>query len=431
MYVRIVVVIKMNKLLIKSMTTILTRSFKPFVFTSNYQNYIDYDGEVNLGLYVHVPFCEKICSFCPYCKMKYQLKAAQEYVEALIKEIDLVANNHPKKEVTSLYFGGGTPSLVIDDLERIIKKLQTYFTIIGDIGIELHPRDVNVELLKKLKAIGFTMISIGIQSFDLDSLTSLGRNKEEVERIHQTIYESLKEVKFNVVDMDLIFAVPKQTKESLKKDIDTAFSFGATQISTYPFIDFTFANNEYKPMNRKTKKEMLNMIIDYTDSHDLDRTSVWTFGIKNTNKYSSITRDNYLGFGLSSVSLLKNSFKFNTFSLTEYVKRINEQNLPTSLTIDFTKRQRMVYYLFWKTYGTKISKKEFAEFFGVSLKRMYGAELLLAKILGYVKETNEEYILTRKGAYLYHLIEQAYTTAYIDKMWYVLRLDAFPDQMKL
>lgn len=421
----------MNKLLIKMMTSFLTRSFKPFIFTSKYENIIDYDNEVNLGLYVHIPFCKQICSFCPYCKMKYNETSAKLYVDALLKEIDLVTLNHPKKEVTSLYFGGGTPSLVIDDLERIITKLKEHFLILGDIGIELHPRDINTKLLQKLKDIGFTMISIGIQSFDLNCLESLGRNKDETLKIHQEVFESLKNVSFKVVDMDLIFAVPKQTKETLKNDIDIAFSTGATQISTYPFIDFTFANNEYKPMNKKTKKAMLNMIIDYTKDNNLDRTSVWTFGKKNTNKYSSITRDNYLGFGLSSVSLLKKSFKVNTFSLNDYIKRVNKGNLSTALTINFTKRQRMVYYLFWKAYGIKISKQEFLDFFGVSLKKMYGLELFIAKLLGYIKENKEEYFLTRKGGYLYHLIEQAYTTAYIDKMWHILRVTAFPEKMKL
>ena len=413
------------------MSTILTRTFKPFSFTSKYENYIDYDNEINLGLYVHIPFCEKICSFCPYCKMKFSQNALEEYIDALLKEIDLVCTNHPKKEVTSLYFGGGTPSLAIDYLEKIITKLKQHFNILGDIGIELHPRDVNVELLERLKSIGFTMISIGIQSFDLDCLASLGRNKDETVEIHNRIYETLQKVKFKTVDMDLIFAVPKQTEESLIKDIETAFKYGATQISTYPFIDFTFANNEYKPMNKKMKKRLLNVIIDYTNNHNLERTSVWTFGIKNTQKYSSITRDNYLGFGMSSVTLLKDSFKVNTFSLKEYIARVNENLLPTALTINFIKRQRMVYYLFWKTYGTRISKQDFFDFFGSSLKRKYGFELFIGKLLGYVKETKDEYILTKKGAYLFHLVEQAYTTAYIDKMWHTLRLIPFPDSMKL
>ena len=413
------------------MSTILTRTFKPFSFTSKYENKINYDFELNLGLYVHIPFCEKICSFCPYCKMKFTPNALEEYINALLKEIDLVCANHPKKEVTSLYFGGGTPSLAIDYLEEIITKLKQHFNILGDIGIELHPRDVNVELLERLKSIGFTMISIGIQSFDLDCLASLGRNKDETVEIHNRIYETLQKVKFKTVDMDLIFAVPKQTEESLIKDIETAFKYGATQISTYPFIDFTFANNEYKPMNKKMKKRLLNVIIDYTNKHNLERTSVWTFGIKNTQKYSSITRDNYLGFGMSSVTLLKDSFKVNTFSLKEYIARVNENLLPTALTINFIKRQRMVYYLFWKTYGTRISKQDFFDFFGSSLKRKYGFELFIGKLLGYVKETKEEYILTKKGAYLFHLVEQAYTTAYIDKMWHTLRVIPFPDSMKL
>lgn len=421
----------MNKFLIKAMSTVLTRSLKPFTFTSNYHKSLSYDDEKNLGIYVHIPFCESICSFCPYCKMKYNKTLLESYIPALLKEIDLVCRNHPKKDVTSIYFGGGTPSLAIDYLQDIISKIKEYFNILGDIGIELHPRDISIELLKRLKEIGFTMISIGIQSFDLNCLESLGRNKDETIKIHKRVYESLKEVKFKTVDMDLIFAVPKQTKESLIKDIETAFKYGATQISTYPFIDFTFANNEYKPMDRKSKKKLLNVIIDYTKDNDLERTSVWTFGIKNSQKYSSITRDNYLGFGLSSVTLMKDSFKVNTFSLKEYIKRIESENLPTALTIDFRRRQRMVYYLFWKTYGTRISKTEFKDFFGVNLKRMYGFELWLAKLVGYIRETKDEYVLTKKGAYLFHLVEQAYTTAYIDKMWYTLRITPFPDKMKL
>lgn len=421
----------MKKILIKTFSTILTRSFKPFTFTSEYQKKINYDDQINLGLYVHIPFCEKICSFCPYCKMKFSEKSLTEYIPALLKEIDLVCSNHPKKDVSSLYFGGGTPSLAIEYLEEIINKLKNYFNILGDIGIELHPRDINIPLLKRLKEIGFTMISIGIQSFDLNCLASLGRDKDETVKIHERVKASLSEIKFKTVDMDLIFAVPKQTKETLVKDIETAFEYGATQISTYPFIDFTFANNEYKPMNKKTKKQLLNVIIDYTKEHNLERTSVWTFGKKDTQKYSSITRDNYLGFGMSSVTLLKESFKVNTFSLKEYINRINSNELPTALTINFKPRQRMVYYLFWKTYGTRISKEDFKEFFGVSLKKKYGFELFIAKILGYVKETTAEFILTKKGAYLFHLVEQAYTTAYIDKMWHMLRVIPFPDSMKL
>ena len=100
-----------------------------------------------------------------------------------------------------------------------------------------------------------------------------------------------------------------------------------------------------------------------------------------------MTRDNFLGFGCSATTLMKDQFKINTFSVEEYCKRIDEGKLPTSLTIRFTKRQRMVYYLFWTAYSTKVDERDFERFFGVPLKKMYGFELWLAKLLGFVTET--------------------------------------------
>lgn len=96
----------------------LTRSIRPFYFSSEYDKFLDYQNTENLGLYVHIPFCRSLCSFCPYCKMLYDEMSASEYVEALLKEIKMVGemNNGEKKRVSSLYFGGGTPALLSDYL---------------------------------------------------------------------------------------------------------------------------------------------------------------------------------------------------------------------------------------------------------------------------------------------------------------------------
>lgn len=145
----------------------LTRSFKPFVFKSQYENKFEYENLENLGIYVHIPFCEFICSFCPHCKEKYNKEKAIKYKKALLKEIDLLCKySNEKKKTTSLYFGGGTPLLMIDDLKDIIKKLNNYFIFQEGIGVELHPRDINRNNLMKLKEAKVSMISIGIQSFN-------------------------------------------------------------------------------------------------------------------------------------------------------------------------------------------------------------------------------------------------------------------------
>ena len=144
-----------------------------------------------------------------------------------------------------------------------------------------------------------------------------------------------------------------------------------------------------------------------------------------------MTRDNFLGFGCSATTLLKDQFKINTFSVEEYGKRIEEEKLPTSLTIRFTKRQRMIYYLFWTAYSTKVDSRDFEKFFGCKLKKMYRFELGLAKLLGFVEEENGVYQMTLKGAFYYHYYENFYTLAYIDKMWGLMRKEAFPERIEL
>lgn len=120
----------------------LTRSFKPFVFTGGSPGAPDYSCIKLPGLYVHIPFCRSICSFCPYCKQLYDAETAKSYAEALLSEIDLVCGNTGVAEASSLYFGGGTPALMLEYIPLIIEKLSRYFIITGGIGAELHPDDI-------------------------------------------------------------------------------------------------------------------------------------------------------------------------------------------------------------------------------------------------------------------------------------------------
>jgi len=406
----------------------LTRSFKPFEFKNRHDDRLEFEGLDQLGLYVHIPFCRSICSFRPYCKVMYDQDLSERYLEALLAEIEMVGGTlDTPKEVTSLYFGGGTPALMLDCLAEIIAALKKHFIILGGIGVELHPEDVRPETLDTLKSAGVTMISIGVQSFDEGCLAALGRSVPDYGRI----FDAVRKSGFETVDMDLIFAIPGQNAGILKHDIETAFANGATQISTYPFIDFTFANNRYKPLPEQEKKKMLSEITAFCAYKGFKRTSVWTFAKPGTGKYSSITRDNFLGFGVSATTLLKDQFKINTFSIEGYIDRIKNGLLPTSLTLDFSLRQRAAYYLFWSAYSIRISPSGFGSYFDRTIDSIYGAEIGLCVLLGLLRKKGTEYELTEKGAYYYHYIEQAYTTAYIDKMWNISRNEPFPEKIIL
>jgi len=406
----------------------LTRSTQPFTFYNEYDESLSYKECENLGLYVHIPFCEKICSFCPYCKVLYSSDLCDRYIDSLIQEIHMVGRQYTgKNQVTSLYFGGGTPALVTDRLHEIIAAIEEHFIITEGIGLELHPRNVTIEVLTQLKRAGITKVSIGIQSFQEKYQSILGREMVDIEKMAA----ALAQVEFETVSMDFIFALPGQTYQDLKKDIELAFSHGANHVAIYPFIDFTFTSSKVKVMEKKEKRKLLDAITKYCMQQGYYRNSIWTFSSEKESRYSSMTRDNFLGFGCSATTLLRDQFKINTFSVEEYCKRVKQGKLPTSLTIRFTERQRMIYYLFWTAYSTRVDSKEFEKFFGKSLDKMYGFELWLAKQLGFVEEENGVYEMTLKGAFYYHYYEDFYTLAYIDKMWGIMRKEAFPEKIEL
>ena len=406
----------------------LTRTVKPFTFKNEYDQVLPYMECDNLGLYVHIPFCKSICNFCPYCKVRYSEELCNRYIDALIKEIHMVGSqNEGKKTVTSLYFGGGTPALAADRIKEIIDALEEHFLITEGIGIELHPDNVTRDTLKALKESGVTKISIGIQSFSDKYQKILGRKAVDAEKLK----EELREVPFETVSMDFIFALPGQTYDDLKEDIDKAFKIGANHVAIYPFIDFTFTNSSVKAIPKKEKRELLDAITNYCLSKGYSRCSIWTFSGEENANYSSMTRDNFIGFGCSATSLFKDQFKINTFDVASYCERINSGKLATSMTIRFTARQRMIYWLFWTAYSTKVREKDFEKFFGVSLKKMYGLELWIAKKIGFITEKDGTYEMTLKGAFYYHYYENFYTLSYIDKMWGIMRNEAFPEYLEL
>ena len=406
----------------------LTRSWKPFLFRSEYDRELPYESCGQLGLYVHIPFCKSLCGFCPYCKVLYSEEACGRYLDALIREIHLVGGRHPgKKEATSLYFGGGTPALAADRVGEIVAAIREHFVLTEGVGIELHPDNVTPDVLRTLREAGVTKLSIGVQSFQKKYQKLLGRAPVDAEALQA----ALAEVPFETVSMDFIFALPTQTFEDLKADLDTAFRIGANHVAIYPFIDFGFTPSTVRPLPKNEKRALLDAITRYCADRGWERGSIWTFSSEPGASYSSMTRENFLGFGCSAATLLRDQFKINTFSVDAYCGRIDEGELPTSLTLRFRARQRMVYWLFWTAYSTKVRAADFESFFGTSLKKVYGPELALAKALGFLTEEDGVYTMTLKGAFYYHYYENYYTLAYIDKMWGILRREAFPEKLEL
>lgn len=408
---------------------LLTKSFRPFIFSKkNNQHTLDLNVE-NLGIYFHIPFCKSICSFCPYNKILYDPELVKDYKQALLKEVDLVGKtltNKPKTAV-SLYYGGGSPALMVDDLIEINSKINEYFFVSGNSGIELHPENIDESTLEKIKSAGFDMISIGVQSFRVKPLNSLGRKYIDSKKV----ISLAQNYDFKAIDVDLIFGFKGQTTEDLINDFTDAVESGATQISTYPFIDFSFSKNKTSALSAHQRKQMLQKLDEMSQSLGFEKTSIWTFSRKNTPQYSSITRDNFIGFGPGATTLLKDIFKINTFSVEEFIKAIQEEIIPTALTLNFSERTRSLYWLFWSCYNMSILQNNHKLHFDKDLTDLFGDELKLATLLNLLIKDKTGYKVTSKGAYYFHLVEQVYTHQYISKTWEIMLKNPWPEEIIL
>ncbi len=140
-------------------------------------------------------------------------------------------------------------------------------------------------------------------------------------------------------------------------------------------------------------------------------------------------RDAFLGFWVSATTHIKGTCKINTFSMDACISRLNEGSLPTSMTLDFTKRQRAVCFLFWSPYALKTDPEKFKRIVGAPLERMYGLEIAIAEVPGFLTRKDKTYELTDKSAAIHHHMEQMYTAAYIGKMWNVSGKQAFPERI--
>ncbi|NPV70098.1 MAG: radical SAM protein [Firmicutes bacterium] len=403
---------------------LMTRSIRPFELKRARNVRYPFDMP-EFGVYVHVPFCKVLCPFCPYYKEKYDARLRKDFVEALLSEIEMNSPNTVTR-AESLYFGGGSPALLGKDLITVVEALKRHYQVPAA-GLELHPDDVRPETLPIIRAAGFNMVSIGIQSFSDELLGRLGRHEVDGQRkVHM-----LQDNGFEAVDVDLIFGIPGQTESSLRRDFETAVDCGATQVSAYPFIDFSCAENQHKPLSRFHKKRMLDCLCNAAARVGFERLSVWTFRKRGTRQYSSVTRDAFIGYGPSAVSLSRTTFTANVFSVDEYVKSVRDALAPTALRLDFTRTARYSYWLFWNAYNLRISSDRFRDLFGEELSRYYGFELWLADRLGLLEKTSDGYALSSLGAYCFHLLEQHYTHQYIDKVWSACLQDPWPEAVTL
>lgn len=275
------------------------------------------------SVYIHIPFCKSICSYCDFCKMFYVKKWVPKYLEALLKE---VKERYEGEEVKTLYIGGGTPSsLNTKELEKL-KEIIAVFNISDkcEITFEANLQDLNDIYLTHLKNIGVNRLSIGIESFDDAKLKLMGR--EATFDQADKVIRMARSKGFNNINVDFMYALPNEDVETTKEDIKKIIKLKPDHISAYSLIlePNTKMNIHYKEtVDEDTEYEMYSLIQKTLKKAGFDHYEVSNYA--KPGKYAKHNlvywlNGEYYGFGLGACGYMHKVRYENTRNLTKYLE---------------------------------------------------------------------------------------------------------------
>ena len=299
--------------------------------------------------YIHIPFCKKICSYCDFCKIYYNELFVNKYLDSLENEI----NTYYKGELlNTLYIGGGSPSsLNLEQLTRvfnILSRLNKSNNI--EFTIECNIEDISEDNLKLFKSNGINRLSIGIESFNEDNLKFMDRPSIDLNKIY------LAKKYFDNINIDLIYALPNESLDTLNKDIDEALKLDVKHISIYSLI---IENNtkisDIKPIDEELDYEMYKLICDRLSNYNHYEISNFAIpGYESKHNLTYWNNEEYYGFGLGAAGYVNSIRYTNTKSINNYIK--NQYNrVEETLSIEDKEKYELILG-FRKMFGINLDK---------------------------------------------------------------------------
>ncbi len=282
-----------------------------------------------ISLYFHFPFCTRKCPYCHFYVIPNRDQDA--FIEALLKEWELRLPQIEGKEIVSLYFGGGTPTLSVEGIKRILQK-----TAAPEITVETNPEDVTPELMKTLHDLGVNRVSIGVQSLNNTLLKHLGRThtaQKAVDAVNITHAAGIKNI-----TIDLMYEIPYQTIEMWKETVDAAVELPITHLSLYnltiePHTAFKKREEDLRPHlpDEETATEMLQYACERFEEKKLHRYEISAFardGKVSIHNSGYWTGREFLGYGPSAFSYYGGKRFQNICHLNRYIKMLEQGKFP-------------------------------------------------------------------------------------------------------
>ncbi len=367
-------------------------------------------------LYMHVPFCERLCPYCSFNRFPFREDRAKPYFENMRKEMRML--KELGYDFDSVYIGGGTPTIMIDELCETIDQARDLFSI-REVSSETNPNHLIPSYLEKLKG-RVQRLSVGVQSFDDDLLRQMDRYEKY--GCGQEILERIGEASpyFTSMNADMIFNFPAQTEDTLIRDIEMVVASGASQTTFYPLMASPSVQRSLAatvgPVDYNREQRFYEIICDLLlgdlpngDPGLFELGSAWTFNRRGTGAAGEdamideyvVDYEEYPAIGSGGITYLGANLYVNTFSVVDYNRAIEEGRMSMMGKTTFSKHDRMRYRFMMQLFGLRLDKRKFKEDFGVSVEVGLPVEMAFMTAAGAFATNNaDELTLTPKGRYL-------------------------------
>ncbi|HRT69061.1 MAG TPA: radical SAM family heme chaperone HemW [Bacilli bacterium] len=333
------------------------------------------------AIYIHIPFCNHICTYCDFYKMVAKEELKKKYIDYLIKEIEM--KKEYLSDIETIYIGGGTPSsLPLNLLEQLFQTLAKYISLenIQEFTFEANPNDVTIELANLLKKYQVNRISLGVQSLNRRILKILGR-KHNKKSVYQAI-RILKSVGLTNINADLMYGIGNERFRIIKKDIRRLIKHKVTHLSAYSLIieektiiGRQLALGKFKPMDAAKEARIYRKICSFLTKNNFIHYEISNFcrsGYQSKHNLIYWNNLNYLGVGAGASFYIDNIRYTNIMNLQEYFNGIDKQELNYLETTKLTDEERMSEEMILglrKLEGVK--KESFQAKFGIDIYQKY------------------------------------------------------------
>jgi coproporphyrinogen III oxidase-like Fe-S oxidoreductase len=357
--------------------------------------------EKAIHLYIHIPFCAQLCPYCSFHRLAFDESIARQYFCSLKKEI--VMYHDLGYRFRGVYIGGGTPTILMDELIDVISLIQKLFQP-HEVSVETNPDRLDKDTLVCLADVGVKRVSVGLQSFDDGILRRIGRYDKygSGSQLREKLLNAQGCVE--TLNADMIYNFPTQTIKMLEADLAILEDIKPDQITFYPLMisDATRLKMQNLMGGVSYAKEKLfyNTITSRLE-HLYHPSSAWCFsrrGVSMIDEYIVIS-DEYVGMGSGAFGLVGGAIYANTFSIKEYTERINQGRLPLFARKTFSRKEMARYTFLMDLFGLSLDMKTFRQRFGSHLLTDLALECLFFILVGGIRIHSGHIALTRRGQY--------------------------------